>query len=103
MPEPAKRSRPGASAKGKSVAAPASPEPIADISAALSYQEAQAALELCLAQLQSSDLDIEAMSGLYERAQSYANRCEQLLNQVEQDVMQWDPEQPDAPPQPYQP
>jgi exodeoxyribonuclease VII small subunit len=70
MPEPAKRSRPGASAKVQSVVEPASPEPIADISADLSYREAQAALELCLAQLQSSDLDIEAMSGLYERAQS---------------------------------
>ena len=42
------------------------------------------------------------MSGLYERAQSYANRCESLLDQIEQDVMQWDPEQPDAAPRPYQ-
>ena len=103
MPEPAKRNRPGARAKSTSVTEPESPEPVADISDDLSYREAQAALELCLAQLQASDLDIEAMSGLYERAQSFANRCEQLLNQVEQDVMQWDPEQPDAQPQPYQP
>ena len=103
MPEPAKRQRASTNTKGKSTPEPASPEEHTDISADLNYREAQAALELCLAQLQASDLGIEAMAGLYERAQSYARRCEQLLDRVEQEVMQWDPEQPDAPPQPYQP
>ncbi len=103
MPEPAKRQRASTGTKGKPTKEPAPPEEHLDISADLSYREAQAALALCLAQLQASDLDIEAMAGLYERAQNYASRCEQLLDRVEQDVMQWDPEQPDAPPQPYQP
>ena len=108
MPQPAKRERAAQSSRGKSAPEPAQAkeqeqqEPT-DISAELSYREAQAALELCLAQLQATDLDIEAMAGLYERAQSYANRCETLLEQVEQDVMQWDPEQPEAAPRPYQP
>ncbi|MCX5947753.1 MAG: exodeoxyribonuclease VII small subunit [Cyanobacteria bacterium] len=110
MPQPAKRERAAQSSRGKSAPEPAQAkeqeqeqqEPT-DISAELSYREAQAALELCLAQLQATDLDIEAMAGLYERAQSFANRCETLLEQVEQDVMQWDPEQPEAAPKPYQP
>ncbi|MEI6031097.1 MAG: exodeoxyribonuclease VII small subunit [Synechococcaceae cyanobacterium ELA739] len=103
MPQPAKRERSSPGSKGKAAAEQAPQEPQEDISGELSYREAQAALELCLAQLQASDLDIEAMAGLYERAQSFANRCEYLLDQVEQEVMQWDPEQPDAPAQPYQP
>lgn len=64
----------------------------------LSFRQAQAALELCLAKLQASDLDVEAMGELHRRAESYVQRCEQLLEQAEQDVMQWDPVHPDAPP-----
>jgi len=30
---------------------------------------------------------------------SYADRCEQVLAVVEQEVMQWDPQTPDQPPQ----
>ncbi|MEB3322012.1 MAG: exodeoxyribonuclease VII small subunit [Synechococcaceae cyanobacterium] len=73
--------------------------PVAD----LSFREAQAALELCLAQLQSSDLDVEAMAALHRRAQAYADRCEAILRSVEQEVMRWDPEHPDLPPGPYEP
>jgi exodeoxyribonuclease VII small subunit len=73
-----------------------------EIAGSLSFREAQAALELCLAQLQASDLDVERMAELYHRAESYARRCERLLDQVEQDVMQWDPEGADAPPRPLQ-
>ncbi len=102
MSPAAKREPPGPRARGKTKPEPAPPQEQEDISAELSYREAQAALQLCLAQLQASDLDIEAMSGLYERAQSYANRCESLLDAIEQDVMQWDPEQPDTAPRPYQ-
>jgi len=69
----------------------------------LSFRQAQAALELCLAQLQASDLDVEAMGELHRRAEAYAQRCEQLLEQAEQDVMQWDPVHPDAPPGPLAP
>jgi exodeoxyribonuclease VII small subunit len=69
----------------------------------LTFRQAQAALELCLAQLQASDLDVEAMGELHRRAEAYAQRCEQLLEQAEQDVMQWDPIHPDAPPGPLAP
>lgn len=69
----------------------------------LSFRQAQAALELCLAQLQASDLDVEAMADLYRRARGYADHCETILNKVEQEVMCWDPEQPEQPPHPYEP
>lgn len=69
----------------------------------LSYRQAQTALDLTLAELQTSDLDVEALASLYQRAQAYADRCEALLRQVEQEVMQWDPQRPDQPPQALQP
>lgn len=69
----------------------------------LSFREAQTALELCLAQLQDQDLDVEAMADLYQRALAYAERCEAVLARVEQQVMQWDPGQPDLAPTPYTP
>jgi exodeoxyribonuclease VII small subunit len=69
----------------------------------LSYRQAQTALELTLAELQSGDPDVEAMGSLYRRAQAYANRCEALLEAVEQEVMQWDPQSPDQPPRPLTP
>lgn len=69
----------------------------------LSFRESQMALELCLAQLQDQELDVEAMADLYRRALAYADRCESVLQQVEQQVMQWDPNQPERPPTPYTP
>ncbi|MCP9927224.1 exodeoxyribonuclease VII small subunit [Cyanobium sp. CH-040] len=67
----------------------------------LSYSQARTALELVLAELQASDLDVEAMIGLYRRGQAYARRCGAILDQVEQDVLLWDAlNDPDAPPQP---
>jgi exodeoxyribonuclease VII small subunit len=74
-----------------------------DIASELSFREAQTALDLSLAELQARDLDVEQMAGLYRRASRYADRCEQLLHQVEQEVMQWNPDQPDDVPLPYQP
>jgi exodeoxyribonuclease VII small subunit len=71
--------------------------------AELSYRQAQTALELTLSELQTHDLDVEAMASLYRRAQAYADRCETLLGKVEQEVMQWDPENPDLPPQTFLP
>ena len=68
----------------------------------LNFREAQTALELCLAQLQASDLEVEAMATLHRRAQAYANHCVQLLEKVEQEVQIWDPERPEHPAQPYQ-
>jgi exodeoxyribonuclease VII small subunit len=81
---------------------PAEPRP-GDVAADLSYSEARTALDLTLAELQATDLDVEAMSGLYRRAEAYATRCEQLLSQVEQDVALWNGDNPDAPPTPYAP
>lgn len=91
-------------AKTATEAPPQTPQesPEDDIAAELSFREAQTALELSLAELQAPDLDVEEMAGLYRRASRYADRCEQLLQQVEQEVMQWDPGQPQEAPQPYQ-
>jgi exodeoxyribonuclease VII small subunit len=69
----------------------------------LSFNQAQAALELCLVELQSNQLDVEQMMELYRRALSYADRCESLLDSVEQEVLQWDASEPDAPPLPFEP
>jgi exodeoxyribonuclease VII small subunit len=69
----------------------------------LNFREAQTALELCLAQLQASDLEVEAMASLHRRAQAYVNHCVHLLEKVEQEVQIWDPESPEQPAQPYQP
>lgn len=74
-----------------------------EVADGLSFREAQTALELCLAQLQDQDLDVETMADLYRRAQTYADRCEAVLRQVEQEVMQWDPSQQESPPTPYTP
>ena len=73
------------------------------VAADLSYNEARTALELTLAELQSSNLDVETMAGLYQRAHSYANRCQTVLDAVEQQVMLWDSSDPKAKPEPYQP
>lgn len=73
------------------------------VAAGLSYNEARTALELSLSELQASDLDVEAMAGLYRRAEAYAERCEQLLNQVEQDVLLWTGDDPMAAPSTYSP
>ncbi len=69
----------------------------------LSYREAQAALERSLAELQADDLDVERMTELYQQACAYAQRCDTLLQTVEAEVTLWDPDQPDAPPQPLNP
>ena len=69
----------------------------------LNFREAQTALELCLAQLQASDLEVEAMATLHLRAQTYINHCVHLLEKLEQEVQIWDPELPEQPAHPYQP
>lgn len=101
--EPQSASRDGqpAPTPDDGAAAEQSEEP--DIAGQLNFRDAQTALELSLAELQAQNLDVEQMAGLYRRASLYADRCEQLLQQVEQEVMQWDPAQPQDSPQPYQP
>ncbi|MFN9661719.1 MAG: exodeoxyribonuclease VII small subunit [Cyanobacteriota bacterium] len=89
------RSR-SSSRSAAAAAAAASPEQ-------LSYREAQSALELSLVELQAEDLDVERMTEVYRRACAYADRCEALLQTVEAQVLLWDPDQPDSPPQPLNP
>ena len=55
----------------------------------LSYNEAHTALQVALSALQATDLDVEAMTGLYRQARAYLNRCEAVLAHVEQEVMLW--------------
>lgn len=96
--------QPRSSTKGSRSAEPAKAEDSADaIANDLSYAEARTALDLALAQLQASDLDVEAMAGLFERAQSYARRCEALLAEVEQQVLLWNSTDADSKPAPYRP
>ncbi len=57
----------------------------------LSYRQSLSALELTLAELQSNELEIETMVGLYRRAEAYLKRCESLLDEVEQEVTLWNP------------
>jgi exodeoxyribonuclease VII small subunit len=56
----------------------------------LSFNEARTALELAMAKLQSSELEVEEMATLYRHAEAYANRCSAVLEAVEQEVIEWD-------------
>jgi exodeoxyribonuclease VII small subunit len=56
----------------------------------LSFNEARTALELAMAQLQSSELEVEQMADLYRRAEAYADRCQDVLESVEQNVIEWE-------------
>lgn len=62
---------------------------LADVQS-LSFNEARTALELAMAQLQSSELEVEQMADLYRRAEAYADRCEAVLESVEQNVIEWE-------------
>lgn len=56
----------------------------------LTFHQARTALDLMIAELQSSDLEVEEMLNLYRRAQAYADHCESVLQKVDQDVIEWD-------------
>lgn len=95
--------QPRSTTKGAGSRGAAKAETSADtIANDLSYAEARTALDLALAQLQATDLDVEAMAGLFQRAQSYARRCETLLAEVEQQVLLWNSADPDSQPETYQ-
>ena len=47
-------------------------------------------MELAMAQLQSDDLAVEEMAGLYQRAEAYAQRCQAVLEEVSQTVIEWE-------------
>ncbi len=69
----------------------------------MNYQQARTALELVLAELQTSDLEVEQMADLYRRGLAYLERCEAILERVEQEVLVWQPTQPDQQPEPIPP
>ena len=58
----------------------------------LNYEEALQALDLLLARLQDEALPLSELQNSYQRAEIYLNRCEQLLNETEQNVLQLNPE-----------
>lgn len=101
-PGPPASAAPPAAAARQSASAPSGGD--AGAAADLSFNEARAALELVLAELQASDLDVEAMAGLYQRGRAYAQRCEAILEHVEQEVLIWnDLANPEEPPVRYDP
>jgi exodeoxyribonuclease VII small subunit len=91
--DPAKKPRSKAS---RNTVAPGSPTEAATewakTIAGLSYHQARTAMDLAIAQLQADDLEVEQMADLYRRALACAERCEQVLAAVEQEVIQLDPE-----------
>ena len=89
------KAKPTTSGARKSPRSPSSPDgqpgdATQAVAADLSYNEAHTALQLTLAALQASDLDVEEMTGLYRRARAYLERCEAVLASVEQEVLLWD-------------
>jgi exodeoxyribonuclease VII small subunit len=82
-----RKSKPQAKARAAGPLASVPPAWAAEIGE-LTYSQALTALELALAQLQSEDLEVERMAELYQRALAYGHRCEAVLQQVEQEVLQ---------------
>lgn len=87
-PKPTSKTKRKASSGAPNGVSSPDPDWLAEVQQ-LSYQQAQTALELCLAQLQSSELEVEEMAGIYRRAEAYGDRCEAVLNTVEQEVIEW--------------
>mgnify|MGYP005679906195 FL=1 len=58
----------------------------------LDYEEALQALDLLLAKLQDESLPLSELQSSHQRAEIYLSRCERLLSETEQNVLQLDPE-----------
>ena len=58
----------------------------------LSYDEALKALDLLLEELQNDNVPVENLQRHYIQGQIYLNHCENLLNNVEQEVIELPPE-----------
>ena len=58
----------------------------------LNYEEALQALDLLLAKLQDESLPLSELQSSHQRAEIYLSRCERLLSETEQTVLQLDPE-----------
>ena len=58
----------------------------------LSYEESLKELELLLQELQNDTLPVEDLQRHYLRGNIYLNHCESLLQNIEQEVIQLNPE-----------
>ena len=58
----------------------------------LTYEEALQAADLLLNQLQNESTPLAELQQTYQRGQIYLERCEALLQEVEQSVLQLDPD-----------
>ena len=73
---------------------PVNNDPLADWrrdAEALNYEEALQALDLLLTKLQDEALPLSELQSSHQRAEIYLSRCEQLLSETEQTVLQLDP------------
>ena len=73
---------------------PVNNDPLADWrrdAEALNYEEALQALDLLLTKLQDEALPLSELQTSHQRAEIYLSRCEQLLSETEQTVLQLDP------------
>ena len=73
---------------------PVNNDPLADWrrdAEALNYEEALQALDLLLTKLQDEALPLSDLQSSHQRAEIYLSRCEQLLSETEQTVLQLDP------------
>ena len=59
---------------------------------ALSYEESLVALDLLLAELQNDTVPMAELQRHHLHGHVYLDHCEALLNRMEQDVVQLDPE-----------
>ena len=57
----------------------------------LSYEEAMKALDLLLAELQSDSVPLADLQQKVLHGEVYLNRCQTLLNSVEQSIVELDP------------
>ena len=58
----------------------------------LNYEEALQAFDLLLAKLQDESLPLSELQSSHQRAEIFLSRCERLLSETEQNVLQLDPE-----------
>ncbi len=75
------------------------PEPIASIREeiqSLSYEEALKSLDFILDKLQKDSVPVNELQEYYLRGKLYFERCEFLLNQIEQEVLELKSDQLDA-------
>ena len=59
---------------------------------ALTYEEAFQALDLLLVKLQDDSLPLADLQSSHQRAEIYLQRCQALLNGVEQSVLKLNPD-----------